>query len=124
MKQEEKSVKDAPISTEGVRQIQLQEMLSPEMKPPWQKRRYDEELERQIRLLLISSYNPAGVKTTWHCSQCGFSCELQYSVKQHIETHITTVVHQCTSPKNTEDKECSESTHEPEARVEAPSKLC
>ena len=84
----------------------------------------DEELERQIRLLLISSYNPAGVKTTWHCSQCGFSCELQYSVKQHIETHITTVVHQCTSPKNTEDKECSESTHEPEARVEAPSKLC
>ena len=84
----------------------------------------DEELERQIRLLLISSYNLVEVKTTWHCSQCGFSCELQYSVKQHIETHITTVVHQCTSPKITEDKECSESTHEPEARAEAPSKLC
>ena len=52
------------------------------------------------------------MKTTWHCSQCGFSSKLQYTVKkkksktfkilssisqvkQHIETHITTIVHQC-----------------------------
>ena len=27
---------------------------------------YDEELERQIRLLLISSYDPVEVKTTCH----------------------------------------------------------
>jgi len=79
-------------------QIQLQEMPSPEMKAPRrprQKRPYDEELERQIRVLLISSYDPVEVKTTWHCSQCGFSSKLQYTVKQHIETHITTIVHQC-----------------------------
>jgi len=87
-----------PISPDGVMQIQLQEMPSPEMKAPRrprQKRPYDEELERQIRVLLISSYDPVEVKTTWHCSQCGFSSKLQYTVKQHIETHITTIVHQC-----------------------------
>jgi len=86
------------ISPDGVMQIQLQEMPSPEMKAPRrprQKRPYDEELERQIRVLLISSYDPVEVKTTWHCSQCGFSSKLQYTVKQHIETHITTIVHQC-----------------------------
>ena len=91
-------MQQAPISPDGVMQIQLQEMPSPEMKAPRrprQKRPYDEELERQIRLLLISSYDPVEVKTTWHCSQCGFSSKLQYTVKQHIETHITTIVHQC-----------------------------
>jgi len=49
------------ISPDGVMQIQLAEMPSPEMRPPRrprQKRPYDEELERQIRLLLISSYDP------------------------------------------------------------------
>jgi hypothetical protein len=62
---------------------------------PRQRRPYDEELERQIRLLLLSSYDPAEVKTTWRCAQCGYSSKLQYTVKQHIETHITSIVHQC-----------------------------
>merc|ERR1712130_992887 len=35
-------------------------------------------------------------KTTWSCAQCNYSNKLQYTVKQHIETHITSIVHQCT----------------------------
>ena len=87
------------MNPEGMMQVQVQEMADsgPRMKErrPRQRRPYDEELERQIRLLLISSYDPVEVKTTWHCAQCQFSSKLQYTVKQHIETHITTIVHQC-----------------------------
>jgi hypothetical protein len=86
------------VNPDGIMQIQLQEMGEPAMKAPRrppQKRPYDEELERQIRLLLISTYDPVEAKTTWRCAQCNYSNKLQYTVKQHIETHITSIVHQC-----------------------------
>ena len=78
--------------------MQFQEMGEPLMKAPRrprQKRPWDEELERQIRLLLISTYDPVEVKTSWSCAQCNYTSKLQYTVKQHIETHITSIVHQC-----------------------------
>lgn len=83
---------------DGIMQIQFQEMGEPVMKPPRrprQRRPHDEELERQIRLLLVSNYDPVEVKTTWSCAQCNYSNKLQFTVKQHIETHITSIVHQC-----------------------------
>lgn len=83
---------------DNMMQIQFQEMGEPVMKPPRrprQRRPHDEELERQIRLLLVSNYDPVEVKTTWSCAQCNYSNKLQFTVKQHIETHITSIVHQC-----------------------------
>jgi hypothetical protein len=75
-------------------------MASKAAKKPgnWQGRKnrpYDEELEREIRLLLVSNYDPVEAKTTWTCAQCQYSNKLQYTVKQHIETHINSIVHQC-----------------------------
>lgn len=87
------------MSPDGMMEIQFQEMGDPDMKPPRrprQRRPYDEELERQIRLLLVSEYDPVEVKTTWSCAQCNYTAKLQYTVKQHIETHITSIMHQCT----------------------------
>jgi len=79
-------------SPEGI--IQLMETKPARRRP--QKRPWDEELERQIRVLLISNYDPVECKTTWSCAQCKYSSKIQYTVKQHIETHISTIVHQCT----------------------------
>ena len=87
-----------PMSPDGMMQMQFQEMDPPPMKQarrPRQKRPWDEELEREIRQLLVSRYDPVEVKTTWHCAQCNYTNKLQYHVKQHIETHITSIVHQC-----------------------------
>ena len=99
----------SPMGPDGMMEVQFAEMGSPgsvgsggQMVPqsprqprPRQNRPYDEELERQIRLLLVSNYDPEQGKTTWQCAQCQFSSKLQYTVKQHIETHITNIVHQC-----------------------------
>jgi len=87
------------MSPDGFMQVQFHEMGEPMMKKPRrprQARPHDEELERQIRMLLVSNFDEEECKTTWSCAQCNYSNKLQYTVKQHIETHITSIVHQCT----------------------------
>ena len=68
-------------------QVQFHEMGEPMMKKPRrprQARPHDEELERQIRMLLVSNFDEAECKTTWSCAQCNYSNKLQYTVKKHI----------------------------------------
>jgi len=87
------------MSPDGFMQVQFHEIGEPMMKKPRrprQARPHDEELERQIRMLLVSNFDEEECKTTWSCAQCNYSNKLQYTVKQHIETHITSIVHQCT----------------------------
>ena len=62
------------------------------------------ELDRQCNELMVSSYDSAvgrnsrsmiclmfGVsgKTVWQCAQCHYSSKLRYTVKEHVETHIS-----------------------------------
>ena len=66
-------------------QVQFHEMGEPMMKKPRrprQARPHDEELERQIRMLLVSNFDEAECKTTWSCAQCNYSNKLQYTVKK------------------------------------------
>ena len=68
-------------------QVQFHEMGEPMMKKPRrprQARPHDEELERQIRMLLVSNFDEAECKTTWSCAQCNYSNKLQYTVKKQI----------------------------------------
>ena len=34
-------------------------------------------------------------KTVWQCAQCHYSSKLRYTVKEHVETHISGFSHQC-----------------------------
>ena len=72
-------------------QVQFHEMGEPLMKKPRrprQARPHDEELERQIRMLLVSNFDEEECKTTWSCAQCNYSNKLQYTV---ITINISTV---------------------------------
>lgn len=97
-----------PMGPDGMMEVQFAEMGSPagsnssgqmvkmpKQRRPRQPQPWDEELERQIRLLLVSNYDPIEVKTTWSCAQCNFTSKLKFTAKQHVETHITNIVHQC-----------------------------
>jgi len=53
------------------------------------------ELERQCSELMVSSYDSAVGKTVWQCAQCHYSSKLRYTVKEHVETHISGFSHQC-----------------------------
>lgn len=73
-------------------QVQFHEMGEPMMKKPRrprQARPHDEELERQIRMLLVSNFDEEECKTTWSCAQCNYSNKLQYTV---ITINISTVM--------------------------------
>jgi len=116
-----------PMSPDGFMQMEFREMgeQGPKQRRPRQARPHDEELERQIRLLLVSSYDPDEAKTTWSCAQCQYSNKLQYTVKQHIETHITNIVHQCTQcDKILKTRNALRAhmiqKHEPNPRVQSP----
>jgi hypothetical protein len=45
--------------------------------------------------LMVSSYDPVLGKTIWQCAQCHYSSKLRYTVKEHVETHISGFCHQC-----------------------------
>jgi len=53
------------------------------------------ELNRQVSELMVSSYDPVLGKTIWQCAQCHYSSKLRYTVKEHVETHISGFCHQC-----------------------------
>jgi len=53
------------------------------------------ELERQCSELMVSSYDSSVGKTVWQCAQCHYSSKLRYTVKEHVETHISGFSHQC-----------------------------
>jgi len=53
------------------------------------------ELERQCNELMVSSYDTSLGKTVWQCAQCHYSSKLRYTVKEHVETHISGFSHQC-----------------------------
>jgi len=53
------------------------------------------ELNRQVSELMVSSYDPVLGKTIWQCAQCHYSSKLRYTVKEHVETHISGFSHQC-----------------------------
>jgi len=53
------------------------------------------ELNRQVAQLMVSSYDPVLGKTIWQCAQCHYSSKLRYTVKEHVETHISGFCHQC-----------------------------
>merc|ERR1711990_720452 len=53
------------------------------------------KLEQQVTELLVSSYDPVVGKTIWQCAQCHFSSKFRYTVKEHIETHLSGFTHQC-----------------------------
>lgn len=53
------------------------------------------ELDRQCNELMVSSYDSAVGKTVWQCAQCHYSSKLRYTVKEHVETHISGFSHQC-----------------------------
>eukprot|EP00092_Neocalanus_flemingeri_P026940 GFUD01029204.1.p1 GENE.GFUD01029204.1~~GFUD01029204.1.p1 ORF type:complete len:328 (-),score=83.44 GFUD01029204.1:750-1733(-) len=53
------------------------------------------ELERQCSELMVSSYDSVVGKTVWQCAQCHYSSKLRYTVKEHVETHISGFSHQC-----------------------------
>ena len=44
--------------------------------------------------ILVHVYIFAG-KTLWQCAQCHYSSKLRYTVKEHVETHISGFSHQC-----------------------------
>lgn len=50
---------------------------------------------RQVAELMVSSYDPVLGKTIWQCAQCHYSSKLRYTVKEHVETHISGFCHQC-----------------------------
>ena len=62
------------------------------------------ELDRQCNELMVSSYDSSvgrtglgwaevtvcvAGKTVWQCAQCHYSSKLRYTVKEHVETHIS-----------------------------------
>jgi len=53
------------------------------------------ELERQCSELMVSSFDSSVGKTVWQCAQCHYSSKLRYTVKEHVETHISGFSHQC-----------------------------
>lgn len=53
------------------------------------------ELDRQCNELMVSSYDSSVGKTVWQCAQCHYSSKLRYTVKEHVETHISGFSHQC-----------------------------
>jgi len=53
------------------------------------------ELDRQCNELMVSSYDISVGKTVWQCAQCHYSSKLRYTVKEHVETHISGFSHQC-----------------------------
>lgn len=53
------------------------------------------ELNRRVSELMVSSYDPVLGKTIWQCAQCHYSSKLRYTVKEHVETHISGFCHQC-----------------------------
>jgi len=53
------------------------------------------ELERQCNELMVSSFDSSVGKTVWQCAQCHYSSKLRYTVKEHVETHISGFSHQC-----------------------------
>jgi len=53
------------------------------------------ELERQCSELMVSTYDSSVGKTVWQCAQCHYSSKLRYTVKEHVETHISGFSHQC-----------------------------
>jgi len=53
------------------------------------------ELERQCNELMVSTYDSSVGKTVWQCAQCHYSSKLRYTVKEHVETHISGFSHQC-----------------------------
>ena len=53
------------------------------------------ELDRQCNELMVSSYDSSIGKTIWQCAQCHYSSKLKYTVKEHVETHISGFSHQC-----------------------------
>jgi len=55
----------------------------------------ESELNRQVSELMVSSYDPVLGKTIWQCAQCHYSSKLRYTVKEHVETHISGFCHQC-----------------------------
>jgi len=55
----------------------------------------ENELNRQVAELMVSSYDPVLGKTIWQCAQCHYSSKLRYTVKEHVETHISGFCHQC-----------------------------
>lgn len=57
--------------------------------------RHETELNRRVAELMVSSYDPVLGKTIWQCAQCHYSSKLRYTVKEHVETHISGFCHQC-----------------------------
>ena len=55
----------------------------------------DPELERQCTNLMTSIFDAASGKSLWQCIQCNYSSKLRYTVKEHVETHISGFSHQC-----------------------------
>jgi len=53
------------------------------------------ELERQCNELMVSQYDRTIGKTVWQCAQCHYTSKLRYTVKEHVETHISGFSHQC-----------------------------
>ena len=61
----------------------------------------DPDLERQCSNLMSSICDAASGKSLWQCIQCNYSSKLRYTVKEHVETHISGFSHQCCVCKKT-----------------------
>jgi len=54
------------------------------------------ELERQCSELIVSLFDSLDGKTIWQCAQCHYSSKQRYTVREHVETHISGFSHRCT----------------------------
>jgi hypothetical protein len=52
-------------------------------------------LDQQTASMMTTAHDPATGKMVWQCTQCTYSNKLKFTVKEHVETHISGIVHNC-----------------------------
>jgi hypothetical protein len=53
------------------------------------------ELDKEVARMMEIVPDPVTGKTLWKCTQCDYTNKLRYTVKEHVETHISGLTFQC-----------------------------